>query len=529
MKLDEYIAPLKRWWWLLVVSAALATVSSFLVISYQPLKYISRTTLMIGRVLEDPNPDSGQFVLAQQLARTYADIAAREPLQQATMDAIGLTWLPEYHVRALPNSQLIEIQVIDTNPERAQRVASELANQLITSGPADKTGVTQKRQEFINGQLDLIQRSIEETQTEIEDLQLKISTLSSAQQIADAQNRIELLSGKLNTLQLNYATMLANSQEGAFNTLSIIEPANLPLRTFGPNRQLSVVISAVLGLVIAGSAAYIIEYFDQTLKSVEEIARFMPEARIGYISDIPKGVAGGMIVEDQPRSRIADDFRILRNNLEFLEVDTAIKTIFVASSITGEGKSTIASNLALIFSQADKKVLVIDADFRRPRAHEIFGISNRVGLSDIILNRADLLSTPLVVKRNNLRVVTTGPLPPNPTEMLRSSRMRKILEEYEKSFDIIILDGPPFITADAALLAYLSDGILWVIRPGVTRRDAIAMMREQIERSHARLLGVVVNGVSGSFSSYTDYYTRKASPRSKPSDNLNKELADTNS
>lgn len=507
MNLNQIIAPLQRWWWLLIASTVLAGISSLVVVLTQQPVYLSRTTLMIGRVLEDPNPSSGQFYLAQQLAETYADIGNREPLRFATMRAVGTDWLPEYRVRALPNSQLIEIAVTDTDPTRSQVFARELANQLIAFSPSE-TGInTQDRQTFIKNQLDLLQKQISDTQAQIETLQIKLGSLSSAQQIADTQGQIDSLTNKLNTTQLNYATMLANSKEGAFNSLTIIEPANLPNRPVGPDKVIPVALSAVLGLVMAAGAAYLLEFLDQTVKSVDEIANLVPEFKLGSISAISKNSNGGTIVTDQPRSRIADEFRTLRNNLEFLGIDMPLRTIYVASSIVGEGKSTVSVNLALVFAQAEKKVLLIDADLRRPKVHKMLGIPNRVGLSDLILNRVDLLNALVCLDKHKIHVLTTGPLPPNPTEVLGSNKMSTILDEVKQDFDMIIVDGPPFLVADAAILAHKTDGILWVMRPGVTRRDAIQMMKEQITRAHARLLGIVVNGVNVNYAAYSGYYS----------------------
>ncbi|MGD8751725.1 MAG: Wzz/FepE/Etk N-terminal domain-containing protein, partial [Anaerolineales bacterium] len=130
MELSAYLIPLRRWWWLLLASTLVAVVSSFIATINQPPVYQASTTLMIGRVIDDPNPNQGEIYLAQQLAQTYAEIANREPVRNATMQALGLTRLPEYLARALPQTQFIEIAVTDVNPLRAQVVANELANQL---------------------------------------------------------------------------------------------------------------------------------------------------------------------------------------------------------------------------------------------------------------------------------------------------------------------------------------------------------------------------------------------------------------
>jgi len=135
MELKNFITPLLKWWWLLVLATLVAGGSSFIVARQQPPEYEAYTTLMIGRTISDPNPSGNELHLSQQLAGIYADLAQRDPVANATMEALGLDSLPSYDARALPNSQFLEIAVIDTNPERAQAVANELANQLILQGP----------------------------------------------------------------------------------------------------------------------------------------------------------------------------------------------------------------------------------------------------------------------------------------------------------------------------------------------------------------------------------------------------------
>ena len=509
MEIGELFEPLRRWWWLLLACTIVAAVSSLFVVSQQPPIYVSRTTLMIGRMLEDPNPNSGQFYLAQQLAATYADIANREPIREATMQALGIEWLPAYQARALPNSQLIEIAVTDTSPQRAFAIASELANQLINRGPTSDNATDQARQEFIQTQLDILQNQINNAQDQIEELTSQLSTLNSARQIADTEAQIATLTSGLNTLRSNYAGLLANTQQGAFNILSIIEPANLPTFPVGPNRMMTVLLSAAVGLALAAGAAYLLEYLDKSVKSVEEIARLVPAPRIGVISEMGKDINSWSIVANQPRSRTADEFRILRTNLEFMGVDSPIHSVFVTSSNSGEGKSTIAVNLAFILSQAGKKVILIDADFRKPNIHKILGISNRVGLSDAFRENVDVMDCIVRLEEHELEIISSGPLPPNPTDLLSSSKMNKLLDELQNKFDILIIDGPPLLVADAAVLSSKVSGVLLVVQPGYTQKGALKTIQEQLKTSRARILGVVVNRTSQNVGYYYGGYYEK--------------------
>lgn len=379
MDLSSYIKPLLKWWWLLVAATAVAAIASFLATYSQPPVYRSRTTMMIGRTIEDPNPTSGQFSLAQQLAKTYADIANREPIRNATMQALGIEWLPNYNARAIPNSQIIEIAVTDRDPARAQIVANELANQLIQYSPTGINPEEQDRIAFVNEQLDLLQTQIKDTQTQLEQLQDELPNLNSAREIADTQSEINSLTNQLRDLQNNYAGLLANTQQGALNILTVIEPANLPRNPVGPNKLNTILLSSAAGLAIAAAAAYLLEYLDDTIKSEEDVIRVLDKPVIGYIGEMSKQGAAPYIA-DQPRSPIAEAFRSLRTNLEFSGIDKPIKTLIVTSADASDGKSTVAVNLAIAFVQAEKKVVLLDADLRSPGVHTLMDIPEKPGL-----------------------------------------------------------------------------------------------------------------------------------------------------
>jgi polysaccharide biosynthesis transport protein len=312
MDLGNYFKPLLKWWWLLVTAVVIAALASFLATYSQPSIYSSRTTLMIGRTIEDPNPTSNQFFLAQQLATTYADIANREPVRNATMQALGITWLPSYSARALPNTQLIQIVVTDTDPRRAQIIANELANQLIQYSPTSINPEERDRQDFVNEQLDLLQQQIKDSLAKIEELQIKLPTLNSATEITNARNEINSLNAQQRDLQGNYANLLANTQQGALNILTVIEPANLSRSPVGPNKMMTIVLSSAVGLVLATAAAYLLEFLDDTIKNEEDVDRILNVPVIGYIAKMSKQ---GTIpyIADQPRSPIAEAFRALEN------------------------------------------------------------------------------------------------------------------------------------------------------------------------------------------------------------------------
>ena len=164
MEFNAYLRPLVRWWRLVVIVTILAVVASGVSTMIQPDVYESRTTLVIGTTILDPNPESGQIYIAQQLAGIYADMARREPIQQAAMESLGIDWFPQYKSEVVPQTQMIEISVTDTNPKRAQIIANELARQLMEQSPAIGNTETGVRQVFISQQLESLQTQIQETE-----------------------------------------------------------------------------------------------------------------------------------------------------------------------------------------------------------------------------------------------------------------------------------------------------------------------------------------------------------------------------
>jgi capsular polysaccharide biosynthesis protein len=263
MELKAYFRPLIKWWWLLLSAGLVAAISSFVVMSRQPLVFQSRASLVVGNAVYQANPNAGDLYLNQQLANFYADLVRREPIRNATMQALGLQWLPEYSASTLPQSPVLEIVVSDNDPARAQAVANELANQLIQQSPTNDPE-SQQRREFVDGQLKIFEAEIIQLQQDINDKQTTLSGLTSARQIADTEADIASLEQKLSNIRSDYASLLASSDRGAGNTLTLIEPASFSSIPVGPATMMMVLMSTALALVIAAAAAYVIEYMDDT-------------------------------------------------------------------------------------------------------------------------------------------------------------------------------------------------------------------------------------------------------------------------
>jgi succinoglycan biosynthesis transport protein ExoP len=502
MELKRYLLPLLRWWWLLAAAMLIAALASFIATLRQPQLYQSLTTLMIGQVIADPNPTSTEFNLSQQLAENYAEIANREPVRLATKQALGLEFLPEYRASALPNGQFIEIMVTDTDPDRARLVANELANQMVLRSPTGDQTEEQERQAFVQTQLDNLQVQITDTEAEIQTLREALGEMDSARQIADTQAQINALGTKLSDLQGIYSDLLANTQSGAINTITVIEEASV--RPLSSNKALIILLSAGIGLSLAVSAAYLLDYLDDTLKSTDEVTELTNAPILGYLSELDSENVGALYAAENPRHPNVEEIRNLRTNLEFAEVDKPLKAIFISSTDMEEGKTSVAANLAVIMAQAEKKVIVIDADMRRPNLHNYFGFANNLGLSEVFRDKLEIEDVIKEWEGGGVSVVTAGEPPPNPAELLGSRKMAGILENLKQQTDTIIIDGPPFVVADAPILASKADGVLLIFRIGHTRKPAVKAMMEQINRSGAKVVGVALNRLP---SQQMGYYT----------------------
>lgn len=338
----------------------------------------------------------------------------------------------------------------------------------------------------------------------------------------DDNIRLTQLQTTLDLYQGIYTNLLNNLESVQLarlqNTPNIvqIEPADVPEKPIRPRPLQNVLLGAAIGLILAAGVIFLVEYLDDTIKTMEDVEHILQVPVIGYIAEIQYNSKSGegLYVIRQPRSPVSEAFRSLRTNLEFADVDRPIRSLLVTSAGPNDGKTTITINLAAIIAQEGRKVVIIDADLRRPKVHHFLGLHNQFGLSDLFRGKVTL---PMIFQHTsdleNVAVVTTGSLPPNPTELLASIKMDCILEEAGKESDIVILDSPPSLVADVQVLAAKVDGVIIVIHPGRTQADAALATMEQLRRVGARVVGVVLNRIPrhradyyGGYRHYSPYY-----------------------
>jgi capsular exopolysaccharide synthesis family protein len=265
--------------------------------------------------------------------------------------------------------------------------------------------------------------------------------------------------------------------------------------------------------MVAGGIAFVLHYLDDSIRDPDAVQEVAGLSTLGTIArmrgDRDRSEIYRLATLLYPRSSIAEAYRALRTNIEFSSVDAPIRTLLVTSSIPGEGKTTTAANLAVVFAQAGRRVLLLDADLRKPGVHLVFDLPNSHGLTALLRDDQKHVDTiAQATDQDNLRVLTTGSLPPNPAELLGSQRMRTTLARLSASFDLVIVDSPPLqAVTDSAILSSVVDATLLVIDAGRSRRSAVRLACESLAKSGTTVLGVALNRAPDrAHSNYTGYY-----------------------
>jgi tyrosine-protein kinase len=278
---------------------------------------------------------------------------------------------------------------------------------------------------------------------------------------------------------------------------TIVDAANLPTSPVSPQPLRNIGLAIVLGLLLGIGLAVVRELLDTSVKGPEDIAELADAPVLGGILYDPDAPKHPLLTDLSLHSPRVEAFRILRTNLQFVDVDRKMKVFVVTSSVPGEGKTSTASNTALALQTAGQRTLLIDGDLRRPQLATLFGLEGTVGLTSVLLGRIDLDEAIQEHRTSGLAVLTSGALPPNPAELLQSRAMKQLLDAARLDYDVIIIDAPPLLpVTDAALIAAQVDGAIVVVRQGKTTRDQLSHSIERLTAVGARPLGITLNMVA---------------------------------
>ncbi|MCD4533762.1 polysaccharide biosynthesis tyrosine autokinase [Nocardioides sp. cx-169] len=283
-------------------------------------------------------------------------------------------------------------------------------------------------------------------------------------------------------------------QANALITASIVDNAQVSSSPVSPQPVRNIGLGAVLGLLLGLGLAVLRDLMDNTLSSSDDIALVTSAPILGHINSDPAAVKKAPAVALAESSPWAEAFRVLRTNMQYVDVDHERRVFVVSSSLPAEGKSTTAVNLAITLSLAGERVALVECDLRRPLIARRLGLDEAVGTTSVLIGKVSLDDALQTYDGTDLKVLACGQLPPNPSELLQSQAMEVLIKDLRERFDVVILDTPPLLpVTDAALLSAQADGMLAVVRHGKTTRDQLRHALERVEQVDAKCVGVVVN------------------------------------
>ena len=434
----ELLIVLLKRWYLIVICFILATGSSFAITKFylKPV-YRAQTTLFLGKESDKVASLSiADIQVNNQLVADYRELLKSNLVAESIEKKLGVKpakFKSSVNVQTVKDSRIFSISYSDTDPKLAADVVNELA------------------------------------------LVIK--------QLATDVIRVK--------------------------NVSIIDVAKVPERPVGPSAKKNVAIAGIIGLALAAGLIYILEIMDYTFKKPEDIERLMELTVIGAVPKFEGGKRGkskesseseqdylkNLITKNDPKAPASEAFREIRTNLHFKSLDKELKTIVITSPSMGDGKTVTAVNMAVTLAKSGNKVLLIDSDLRKPKVHLYFGIRNEKGLTNIIRGDIDDVDMYILELRDisNLNIITSGPIPPNPAEILSSNRMQSLLENLKKDYDYILLDTPPVgQVTDAAILAGIADGTIMVCACSQTRIDMAKRAKKALETVGSNILGTVL-------------------------------------
>lgn len=507
-ELRQYIALLRRWLWLLVLATVLAGGAAYLVSRQMTPVYEASTTVLIREASNSVNASDYQSIItSERLASTYAEMMKNTPILEAVREQVDPSMSvrrlrQSISVRPIRDTQLIEIDVEDTNPQRTANVANILVDVFSERNQEIQSARFASSKESLKSQLDGMERQIQDTRGALNEL--------DGESESPERNRLETT---LRQYEQTYASLLQSFEQvrvaEAQSTSGIVqvEPATVPLNPVRPRTLTNVLLASIVGLMLAVGGVFLYEYLDDTLKDPAFVTEALSLPILGLIAT-HETEGDAPIAVTQPRSPVTEAFRSLRTNIQYAGVDRRIRTLLVTSAEPGVGKSTVLSNFAVVLAQSGQNIVMIEADLRRPALHKRMNVPNRTGLSDLFVHEDMTLD--YVIQQSqyaSLSIITSGEKPPNPSELLGSAKMDQIVAQLQERFDRIVIDAPPLMAVtDAAVLAPHVDGVLLIAQPGQTKVPALQQTVKQLRHVGANVIGVVLNNVKLSDARYGYYY-----------------------
>ena len=519
VELRELAAILWRRKWLILLLTLLTGTVGYVASRLSTPVYEASTVLFVNEATDPRSYDFGPIPASERLARTYAEMMTTRPMLDETLARLEPGIAQEDANRSVSaqlvaDTQLIELKIQASDPA----VAAELANTLVEVFAEQFDALQASRfaasKASLSAQLEKLAEQIGSTEVQVEALSsIQAATVQAnsadisglgTTQANDRSSELDRRLAELTQYRVSYTNLLLSFEDlriaEAQSTSNIVqvEPAEPPGVPIRPRTMLNTLLAVAVGGAIALGAAVVIDRSDDTLRSAEDISRVTQLPVLGNVVNSKKLAASGTkqgLMVSEPNTALAESLRTLRTNLELGGNLGTPRSILVGSPGSGDGKTTIAAQLAVSMAQGGKRVVLVDANLRRPGLHAYFGIKNKLGLTDMLVD--DLVPQVVAqqVVHSRLRVITGGKPVENPAELLGSIMMLKVLARLKDEADVAIFDGPPFLVAESFVLASKLESVLLVTQSRGIREAQVARMMEQLERAKANLIGIVMNRV----------------------------------
>ncbi len=395
-----------------------------------------------------------------------------------------------------------KIIALDRAIQEAERELQRALEASLKYGPSAEdpvyqmliTGIVEAeaRKQALEGKIRALDQLIAETQKQMRNFP------SKEVRLAELERRVSVTREIYNTL-LDRLQEARIAEASKTSDAKVIDYAHPPRGPISPKPKKDLMLWTVIGLLLGILGAFVLEYLDNTVKTSKEVEKLLGLPVLGLIPWMEEGDRDTqpLVAHFDPKSPVAEAYRTLRSNIKFASLGQPLKTLLVTSTVAKEGKTSTATNLAITVAQSGQRVLLIDADLRNPRLNRVFKVKREPGLSDVLIGRASLEDAVYEVSDvPNLYLLPCGPIPPNPAELLSSQSLQNLLETLKQEYDLVVFDSDPLLpVSDSVELGKLVDGVVLVVRAGVTERDFLEEVKRIIETARLRVLGVVLNAV----------------------------------
>lgn len=529
MQLHYIGATIRKRLWIVLLTVLVGTGLSLWYSLAKPLMYRAEATLVLNPLVTEENQAYSPVELAEDLAPTYISYLRTETFLKALNEQfkldVSLQELREsVQAELVPKTQFFKIAAISSSPDRAQALANAVADVFILETTRQQQERLASRRQAdadtlrLRQQLEEELRFYDEQSAYVRSRIAELRVQGASPERDEELMRLQTYLVNLEDLRIKAMEFLGRlepaSTETGPTTAMVVDYAVRPERPLPrgilPTAAVALALSLVAGLLLA----FVPDLVDFTVRTPEDLDLVLNTSTLGAIGIIEYGEddedkVEHLVTEHYPRSSAAEAFRTLRTNLRFARPDRDIRSLLVTSACPGEGKSLVAANLAVAIAQEGKKVILVDGDLRRPSIHKFFGLPNRSGFTNFILETEDDVDRYLQdAETENLRILTSGPLPPNPLDMVASRRAEQAIQTLLDQCEVLIVDSPPVLTvADAMVLATKVKAAILVIQAGTTRRDVIIRAYRTLQKAGVDVLGPVLNRVRLSdLGYYYSYY-----------------------